>query len=69
MRGQRVGENQDVIKLDKTKWEITKDFAHHPLESLGDVPEAKREAEEFKESKGSNDGGLGNVCELMGLQR
>ena len=60
---------QYIIQVDETKWEITKDFTHHPLENLGDVPEAKREAEEFKESKGSNDGGLGNVCELMGLQR
>ena len=36
-------------------------FVLHPLESLGSLPEAKREAEEIKESKGSDDSCLGNV--------
>ena len=35
MRGQRVGENQYIVKIDKTKQKITKDPVHHPLESLG----------------------------------
>ena len=58
MRGQRVGENQYIVKIDKTKRKITKDPVHHPLVGLGSVPEAKREAEKLKMAKGSNDGGL-----------
>ena len=61
VRVQRVGKNQCIIQIDVTKWEITKDFVHDPLESLGGVPEAKREAKELEEAKGSGDGSLGNV--------
>ena len=53
--------NKDVVKIDKTKWKITKDPVHHPLEGPGSIPEAKRKAEKFKEAKGSNDGGLQNI--------
>ena len=47
MRGQRVGENQDVVKIDKVKGEITKDPVHYPLKGLSSIPEAKREAEKL----------------------
>ena len=52
MRGKGVGENQDFIKVDKTKWEITKDPVHYPVEGLGSVLEAKKEAEKLKGPKG-----------------
>ena len=39
MRGQRVGENQYIAKIDKTKLSLTKDPVHHPLEGLGTVSE------------------------------
>ena len=58
MRGQRVRENEDVVKIDKTKLKITKDPVHHPLEGLVSVPEAERKVEKFEEAKVSNDGGL-----------
>ena len=61
MRGQGVGESQYVIKVDETKQKISKGLVHHSLESLGSVPEAKREAKELKESKGSDDGRLWNI--------
>ena len=61
MRGQRVGENQFVVNIDKTKWKITKDPVHHSLEGPGSVPEAERKGGKFKEAEGSNDGGLRNI--------
>ena len=61
VRVQGVRENQYIIQIDETKQKITKDLVHHPLECQGGVPEAKREAEELKESKGSVDGSLGDV--------
>ena len=61
MRGQRVGENQYIAKIDKTKLYLTKDPVHHPLEGLGTVSEVKREAEKLKKAKGSDDGGLWNI--------
>ena len=51
----------DVIKIDKTKRNFLRDLVHYPLEGLGGVPEAKREAEELKESKGSDDGSFWDV--------
>ena len=61
MRGQGVEWNQYVVKVDESKQKISKDLVHHSLEGLGSVPKAKREAEKFKEYKGSNDGGLRNI--------
>ena len=60
MRGKKVGENKNVIKIDKTKWKITKYPVHHPLEGLGSVLEAKRKVKKFEEAEGSIDGGLQN---------
>ena len=57
MRGQRVGENQYTVNIDKTKQKITKDPVHHPLEGLGRITEAKREAEK---ARGSDNGGPWN---------
>ena len=61
MRGQRVRENQDVFKIDKTKWKITKVPVHHLLEAQGSLLGAKREVEKLKEAKGSNDGSLWDI--------
>ena len=61
MRGQRVGENQYIVKINKSKWKINKDPVHHPLEGLGSIPEAEREVEKLEEAKGSNDGSLRNI--------
>ena len=61
LRLQGVGENQDIIKIDETKWKFTKDLVHHHLESPGGVSEAKGKAEKLEEAKGSDDGCLGNV--------
>ena len=36
------------------------------MEGLSSIPEAKGEAEEFKEAKGGVNGGLGNVSRLHG---
>ena len=66
MRFQGVGENQDIIEIDETKWKPNKYPVYHPLECLSCVPEAKGEAEELKESKGSVKGGLWNVAGKMG---
>ena len=60
VRLQGVGKNQDIIKIDETKWKITKDFVHHPLESLGSFPEAK--GKKLEEAKGS----LGNISGSLG---
>ena len=62
MRGQRVGENQYVVKIDKTKMKSTKDLVHHPLEGLGSILEAKiRGGSKLEKATGSNDGGLWNI--------
>ena len=60
MRFQGVGENQDIIEIDETKWKPNKYPVYHPLESLGGVPEAKGKAKKLEDAKWS-DNGLGNV--------
>ena len=61
MRLPEVRKHQNIIKINETEREITKDLVHHPLKSLGGIPEAKGEAEELEEAKGSDDCNLGNV--------
>ena len=62
MRGQKVAENQYIVKIDKTKRKLTKDPVHHPMEGLGSVLEAKREAEKIEKAEESDEGGLRNIC-------
>ena len=50
VRVQGVGKNQYIIQIDETKWEIAKDFVHHPLENLGLMPKGRRR--NSKRSKG-----------------
>ena len=57
MRLQGVRKHQNIIKIDETEREITKDLVHHPLKNLGGFLEAKGEAEVLKKAKGSNDVG------------
>ena len=52
MRGQKVAENQYIVKIDKTKRKLTKDPVHHSLEGLGSVLEAKRGQRNSKRLKG-----------------
>ena len=61
MRLKGVRKHQNIIKIDETEREITKYLVHHPLKSLGGVLEAKGEAKELKEAKGSDAGCLVNV--------
>ena len=67
MRFHKVGENQDIIKIDETKWKLTKDLVHHPLESLGGVPEAKGKTGNSKRPKGWMLAFLGMLVGLMGI--
>ena len=66
MIGQGVGNNQNVIQVDKTEGQIPKDPVHHSLEHLSSVPEAKVESDELKESKGSDNGCLRHVGRAHG---
>ena len=68
MRGQRVAENQYIVKRDKTKWKITRDPVLHPLEGLGSVPEAKTEAEKLEKTEGIDDGGRPRNLEITLLE-
>ena len=54
-------EKTSILSSRQKKRKFAKDPVHHPLEGLGSVFEAKREAKKFKKAKGSDDGGLGNI--------
>ena len=56
----RTGD-QDVIQVDKTERETVEDPVHEPLEGLGGVPQTEGHPEELEQTKGGDDGGLGDV--------
>jgi hypothetical protein len=54
--------HQEVIKVDRYETiKVASDGVHEPLESLGCIPESKRDAEELVQSKRRNDSGFGDV--------
>ena len=52
-----LGENQNVIHIDKTEREVSKNLVHHSLECLACISQAKRNPEELEHTKGGDDGG------------
>ena len=56
-----LGENQNVIHIDKTEREVTKNLVHHSLERLACISQAKRKPEELKHTKWGDDGSLLDV--------
>ena len=61
MISQGVGENQNIIQVDKAERQITKDSVHHPLKRWSSILEAKRKAKKLEEAKGVDDGGLWDI--------
>ena len=48
MRTEILGENKDVIYLEKAEGKITQNLIHKALERDTSIPEAKRHAKKFK---------------------
>ena len=67
MRGQGVGKNPNIFKVDETKQKISKDLVHHSLEGLGSIPEANRKAEKLKSPKGVMMAVFGILAGLIGI--
>lgn len=55
---------QDIVYVDKTEVETSKNFIHEPLECLSCVPETKGHAQRLKQAKGCGDGRFGDVLWL-----
>ena len=58
MRGEVLGEDKDVIHIDKAEGKITQNLIHEALEHVTSIPDAKRNAKKFEHPKGGDDGGL-----------
>ena len=58
MRREFLGEDKNVIHIDKAEGKITQNLIHEALERVTSVPEAKRHAKKLKHPKGDDDGGL-----------
>ena len=58
--------DKDVIQKGEDEGDVTKNSIHQPLESLGGVLKPEGHAEEFPESKGSDDGRFRDVCRCDG---
>ena len=61
--GEVLGEDQDIVQVDKTDGNITQNKVHHALKGVSSVLKPKRHPQKFEHSKGSNDGSLLNVLE------
>ena len=58
--------NQNVVKVDENKGEITKNTIHESLKCLGRVLESKRHPKELEQAKGSNHCGFLYVAWIHG---
>ena len=63
MRRDVLGEDKDVIQVDKAEGKITQNLIHKALEHVAGVSEDKRPAKKFKHSKGGDDGGLFDILQ------
>jgi hypothetical protein len=61
-----LGENQNVIHIDKTEREVTKNLVHHSLEHLACISQAKRKPEELEHTKW---GDVGSLLDVRGRNR
>ena len=57
-----VAGDEDVIQIDKYKRDAAENAVHQPLECLRGILKPEGHVEEHSESKGSDDGRLGDVC-------
>ena len=58
MRREILGEDKDVIHVDKAEGKITQNLIRKALERVTSVSEAKEPAKKFKHHKGGDDGSL-----------
>ena len=61
MRREILGEEKDIVHLDKTEGKITQNLIHKVLKWFTSLPEAKRYAKKFEHPEGGDDGGLLNI--------
>ena len=59
--GEVLGEDQDIVHLDKIEGKFTQKKVHHALKGVSSVLESKGHSQKFKHSKESEDGSLLNV--------
>ena len=52
---------EDIINVDKSKWETGTNLIHEPLEGLSSALQTKGHLQKLEKSKGSDDGRLGDV--------
>ena len=61
MRREILGEDKDVIHVDKAESKITQNLIHKALERVSSISEAKGHAKQFEHPIGGDDGGLLDV--------
>ena len=54
-------EDQYIVEIEETEWNVTQYLIYHPLKSIPSVPESKGEAEEFEHTKRHDNRRLFNV--------
>ena len=59
--GEVLGEDQDIIHVDKTEEKFIQNMVHHGLKGVSSVSKPKRHPQKFEHSEGSDDGSLLNV--------
>ena len=63
MRREILGEDMNIIHVDKTEGKITQNLIHKALKHVASVSEAKGHAKELEHPKGGDDGGLLDVLQ------
>ena len=61
MRGVVRAGDKDVVKVDEDEGQARQHPVHHPLEGRASVVESEGHLHELEQSKGRDDGGLGDV--------
>ena len=61
MRREILGEDKDVIHVDKAEWKINQNLIHKTLEPVISVSEATGHVNECEHPKGDDNGGLLDV--------
>ena len=50
--GEVLGEDQDIVHVDKTKGKFTQNEVHHVLKGVSSISNPKRHPQKFEHSKG-----------------
>ena len=61
MGGKVLGEDQDIVHVDKTEGKFTQNKVNHWLKGVSSISKSKRHPQKFKHSKGSDGDSLLNV--------